>query len=471
MSIGATRRTNRRFRSLAWPFLIFVAPLASAQLDFTVSPSPVGSGARAAGMADAFIAIADDATAASWNPAGLVQLELPELSIVGEFNSISESFNANDNSSFDPMFESMHSDSNTALNFLSFVYPAYILRRNVVFSISYQQRYDFSRNFRTNFNSQNEMSTQLLEGFFEQTGSFSVLTPSVAIPINDRLSLGVSVNIWRSSPFAENDWEVTEGFNIESFQDGELTREIHQTQTETYDDFRGENVVIGALWNVTDRWNIGLRFDTAFKGDVDYGRTISRMDTAFSDDFFSEIGEDRKIKFPWTIAFGASYRRNDRLTLALDISITDWDQAYVQDQAGEKFSLVDGLSFDSSAHTKLDPTKTVRLGAEYVFIPKTRGEKLNTLWSLRGGLFYDEEPASGRPSAGAAAFEPGDGKPDKFYGLAAGVGLLVKQRVNIDVAYQFRFGRGVNTDFVRGVPGFDEDVIQHRVVFSTVIYF
>lgn len=29
----------------------------------------------------------------------------------------------------------------------------------------------------------------------------------------------------------------------------------------------------------------------------------------------------------------------------------------------------------------------------------------------------------------------------------------------------------VNTDFVRGVPGFDEDVIQHRVLLSTVIYF
>ena len=38
-------------------------------------PSPVGSGARAAGIGSAFVAVADDATAASWNPAGLVQLE------------------------------------------------------------------------------------------------------------------------------------------------------------------------------------------------------------------------------------------------------------------------------------------------------------------------------------------------------------------------------------------------------------
>jgi len=41
-----------------------------------------GSGARAAGMANAFIAVSDDGTAASWNPAGLGQLRKPELSVV-----------------------------------------------------------------------------------------------------------------------------------------------------------------------------------------------------------------------------------------------------------------------------------------------------------------------------------------------------------------------------------------------------
>jgi hypothetical protein len=47
--------------------------------------NPVGSGARALGMGGAFIAVADDATAASWNPGGLIQLELPEISIVGTY--------------------------------------------------------------------------------------------------------------------------------------------------------------------------------------------------------------------------------------------------------------------------------------------------------------------------------------------------------------------------------------------------
>jgi hypothetical protein len=52
------------------PPSIFSAPLAR------------GSGARALGVAGAFTAVADDATAASWNPAGLIQLERPEASFM-----------------------------------------------------------------------------------------------------------------------------------------------------------------------------------------------------------------------------------------------------------------------------------------------------------------------------------------------------------------------------------------------------
>ena len=39
------------------------------------------------GMGGAFLARADDATAASWNPAGLSYLRLPEVSLVGVCNS------------------------------------------------------------------------------------------------------------------------------------------------------------------------------------------------------------------------------------------------------------------------------------------------------------------------------------------------------------------------------------------------
>ena len=43
----------------------------------------IGSGARARSMGGAFIGVADDATAMSWNPAGLAKLDKAEASVVG----------------------------------------------------------------------------------------------------------------------------------------------------------------------------------------------------------------------------------------------------------------------------------------------------------------------------------------------------------------------------------------------------
>jgi hypothetical protein len=53
--------------------------------DLGGSPVPVGAGARALGMGGAFTAIADDATAGTWNPGGMTQLERPEAAISGGY--------------------------------------------------------------------------------------------------------------------------------------------------------------------------------------------------------------------------------------------------------------------------------------------------------------------------------------------------------------------------------------------------
>ncbi|OQX27222.1 MAG: hypothetical protein BWK80_06375, partial [Desulfobacteraceae bacterium IS3] len=71
--------------------LLIHADFAAAQkIRIASSPNPVGSGARALGMGGAFIATADDATAASWNPGGLVQLKQPEVSAAGNCFSRTE---------------------------------------------------------------------------------------------------------------------------------------------------------------------------------------------------------------------------------------------------------------------------------------------------------------------------------------------------------------------------------------------
>ena len=62
--------------------------IAEDEKDFLgLTSLALGSGARAFGMGGAFLARADDATAASWNPAGLSYLRRPEFTVVGARNS------------------------------------------------------------------------------------------------------------------------------------------------------------------------------------------------------------------------------------------------------------------------------------------------------------------------------------------------------------------------------------------------
>src|SRR5210317_1972458 len=119
--------------------------LAGAQvaqeIGFSGSPNPVGSGARALGMGGAFIGVADDATAASWNPGGLIQLETPEVSCVLSYEKLYEdrSFNVY------PDASGKHGISLYDINYLSLAYPFNWLGRNMIVSLNYQTLYNFNK--------------------------------------------------------------------------------------------------------------------------------------------------------------------------------------------------------------------------------------------------------------------------------------------------------------------------------------
>ena len=125
------------------------SPYARSKCDSAASvfsaPLPSGSGARALGLAGAFTALADDATAASWNPAGLIQLERPEASAVYRFSSEKDEHVSTDSNLRvgDNEFDS------DGLNYLSFVYPFHLksLSRNAVVSLNFQEAYDFTARF------------------------------------------------------------------------------------------------------------------------------------------------------------------------------------------------------------------------------------------------------------------------------------------------------------------------------------
>lgn len=441
------------------------------------TPMPVGAGARAAGMANAFVAIADDASAASWNPAGLVQLERPEISVVTEYLSTRNDYR----SSVHPEMDALHAFDEPSFNFLSFVYPIPrpLWGRNAVLALSYQRRYDFTRDFDARLVTSQGAPGGLVLGQdtrlrFEQSGGLASLSASLAFELTKTLSVGASLHFFRSGLFGPDGWQQTTRVDSLFTAGGSLSLSKGYSR-ERYEDIRGESLTLGALWHATPKLSLGLRYDSMLKADAHY--TAADRDLRLVPNPAMPIvlnaataDEQRELRFPATWSAGAAYRLNDRLTISLDVSRSDWNDAWVKSAAGRRFSFVDGADLDNPLRrTRLDPVYAVRLGTEYLFIPKQRGETLDYLWSLRAGVFMEQEPASGRNPR--RPFAPGDGQPDDFYGATLGVGLLMKQRVNVDIAYQYRFGDDVNGDLNPGVAGFRADEDSHRVVLSTVIYF
>jgi len=213
------------------------------------APLPVGSGARALGQAGAFTAVADDATAASWNPAGLVQLEQPEVSAVYRFSARKDIHE----SGASELEVGQNRYSSSELNYLSAVYPFLLNDRNAVASLNYQEAYDFTYAFSARFSGSgrqntstnisqtflentttnlvdpfkritaiNEITTiadsridqvlesSLLSGIdFRQSGTIDAISPSFAFDASPRLSFGVAINIYTDGASRGNPIEST----------------------------------------------------------------------------------------------------------------------------------------------------------------------------------------------------------------------------------------------------------------------
>ncbi|HOZ48321.1 MAG TPA: outer membrane protein transport protein [Candidatus Hydrogenedentes bacterium] len=460
---------------------MLVAPAGWGQIQINSSPNLVGSGARALGMGGAFIAVADDATAASWNPGGLTQLERPEISAVYSFKWLGEEFAHTTFIAPKTGYE-VHLDD---FNYLSVAYPfkRTIAGRNFVLSLNYQHKFDFDRAFQ--FQARSPL-TALGGGLFyhtnydiryKQEGSLSALSPAFGFEITNKLSCGLVANLWDSDLISSNGWEsYTEG-RVWGHLNSGLGGIGRLSTYEEYENFQGTNYTVGLLYKPMERLSLGAVYHAGFKAHVDYTRRYTSLNYPFPvfNIVFPTYRSRLEIEFPQAYGLGAAYRfADEKLTLSLDVTRRDWDD-FVQtdDQLGGRgrISPITGLRKDMSPH---DPTYSVRLGAEYVFVDATKPVQ-NFLPSLRGGLFYDPEPASGRKQF-LWWVKDGDGKVDDYYGVTLGAGVLIKNRVNIDAVYQYRWGSDVRSETIRTPnriieSGFKTDVDQHAAYVSTVIYF
>lgn len=441
---------NNRF--IGKLFIVFIEliiafcgfPAYAAEVEIPSSFNPVGSGARALGMGGAFIAVADDATAASWNPGGLAHLRIPECSVVTSFFHREEDIFFGES----PEGNGSHSISEKDINYLSITYPFEVYNKyNMVFSLSYQHLYDFNREW--NFVLKEDTELLKYEDYwnYQQKGRLTALGLSYCIRIFRHFSAGVTLNFWQDG-LTDNHWKQ-EYHNIKS---GSLTDPFDDTlpsesfteeyrRTDAYS-FKGFNANLGILWRI-GQWTIGAVFKTPFTAEVRHEATeenpLMEPENYISND---------ELEMPMSYGIGILYDVSDYFSISADIYRTEWSDYIYRDEHGRETWPVSGRKLNEA---DTGPTHQVRMGAEYRFI----NEEKAYLIPIRCGLFYDPAPA--------------EGSPDDFYGFSLGLGFTENDRFSIDMAYQYRFGNNVGTSGLESWR-FSQDMDEHTVYLSMILY-
>jgi long-subunit fatty acid transport protein len=425
-------------------------------LNFATSPSPVGSGARAAAQAFAFIAVADDATAASHNPGGLVQLERPEVSIVGSYVVRLEGQDVNQP---DIVVEDQTLDSFN-FNYVSVAYPFHLWQRSVIVSLNVQRLFDFQGLLETTTGfTITDPETGLPAGAgrhdvrSEQDGGLFTISPALAVQLSPTLAVGVTVNIWPD--LFDNGWkqEVDVRSRGLVFSANRLTP---FTSTGTIREdfaFEGLNVTAGFLWTISSVFSLGGVVRSPFTATVTRTHRSSLEVTLEDSTPVSSactFRETLDLDMPLAYGLGLAARLSTRLRLSLDVARVHWSDFRLEESHEETEHCAGVLSVGAPVgkgqavlNGEGDDTTSVRLGGEYLWVhPKV-------VVPLRAGVFYDPEP--------------GEGNTDDFFGFSLGAGLAEGPFI-FDIAYTFRTGTVQS-------QATDTAVQQHQVLASVIYHF
>lgn len=396
---AASRRLGeRRLRLLVAASAALLACSAAAQnlgqdeLDLQGRSSVVqGSGARAFGMGGAFLARPDDATAASWNPAGLSYLRRPEASAVllGRSTLLNREF-APGNA--DPTLHDRRTGD--GFDFFAVTHPLALFGVSGAVQVSYQRVLPFD--------SRRDIERPRSQVNIVSNGGFDVLAFGTGFQVSRRWRVGATLNRWFN------------GYDQSLDRLGAVS--THQTLRF---DLAGWNVNLGAIWSPVEDVNLGLVVKTPFDARVSIVRT--RTDVVEGGELTNQgASDDVSLRLPGAVGVGVSWRPRSTVTLSADYTRSFWSGARIYNyftllvQGEPRFN--PSLTWPALGDRQAD-TQEVRLGVERVLL--LEGVKL----PLRAGLFTDRQYYVLR-----------DGTAPRSRGFTLGVGLVVGPML-FDAAY------------------------------------
>lgn len=375
----------------------------NASLQFSFVPP----GARALGMGGAFIGLADDATAAYTNPAGLTQLVNKEFSLEYRNARFSTEFIAGDL----PQYDSANSRED-GIGYLSFVMPF----ENWAIAL---YRHEFLR-YSTEFIGA-EDSAQLRR--FDTTIEVKGVNygGSLAYRFSPTLSAGV-------------------GLAYSEFELDSVTARVNNN-----DEFnapgafgaasRGDDddVIfnVGMLWKPTDRLSIGAVYRDG--GNFEYTSIAAQLngqgELVLLEGFPKE---DIEFNVPVSYGIGLNYKVTENFGVNFDVARMQYSDLTENVRSS---LLPDGPAADAEVgQLSIDDGTEIRLGAEYVYA-EARYPVV-----IRAGIWRDPEhtirfqgePTSPAARANAQIFSVGD--DEMHYTLGLGIAF---EKFQLDVAADF----------------------------------
>ena len=384
--------------------------VAHAQLG--VSLNRAGSGARAAGMGNAFVAVSDDGTAASWNPAGLAQLRKPEFSLVYEVNAnglqVSGIRSPDDRFAFSNYgFD----DSRASLDFASATVPFTIAGKRVTVQLGWQRLYQLSGGLSAEVSRypiggpDAAPASILLDS--EARGDIDLASLSGAVKVTEHTSLGGSLNVWRGRWTDRVSLVESAGAPSSDFS---LVTDRNRV--------RGHNFTTGLLLTYPS-WNLGLVYHSPFWSSY---RLHSEAFSNQAPPSIQDAGEAARFRFPRSVAGGVAWRPGPRWTVAFDLTHDQWTDAIVDRLAGVPgpLNFLDGMP---PAISTTRDTVSLNLGAEHLFLRE------GSVVPLRLGFAWEPQ----------GAMDQATRDPVDFLMLSGGAGYNTN-RFKFDAAVQYRWG-------------------------------
>jgi len=382
-------------------------------------------GARSMGFSGAFVALADDATAAFSNPAGLTQLLNPEISIEGRRWYYSSPFTEHGRVENLPsgfgidttvgLRTATSEDNLNGLSFLSFVYPKESWSV-AVFRHEYANFKFFSETQGLFYGG----STCCQDRFWDQRSqtSLDILSYglSAAYRISDRFHLGLGVVYYDASFFSDAEMFLWDEDTIPSVfaPNSYLPERAVFSERLDFDDADWA-FTVGFLWRLSGGFSVGGVYRQA--PEVDVGLTLTAghaVDLGVPpDEVFRQ--ESAMLELPSIYGLGFAYRTADGSLTAT----FQWDRV-------EYSNIVDSLRIDDRA---IDDVDELHLGVEYVFLDST------PIFAIRFGTWLDPDHQMRATSDNllARALLP-RGEDEMHY--SAGIGVAM-QNFQIDVGVDF----------------------------------